>query len=161
MCLFSHFCLRGKTVKQLWNLFIHYAGRKKIGKSKIDIDFQFLLLNWKLKGRMTHGPSRTLPDPSSGSATVPPSWPFIAGLGVGSCFSTRAMCVPSVGLEFVPFFPQNEKTILFFKCTDRWILHDYCLWVYLWLLLLSGKKNDGMYANIGYILICKNTTLTL
>ena len=29
---------------------------KKNGKSKIDIDFQFGILNWKLNGRMTHGP---------------------------------------------------------------------------------------------------------
>ena len=28
---------------------------KKIGKSKIDINFQFLFMNWKLNGRMTHG----------------------------------------------------------------------------------------------------------
>ena len=34
---------------------------EKNGKSKIDIDFQFLILNWKLNGRMTHGPS---PPPS-------------------------------------------------------------------------------------------------
>ena len=26
-------------------------------KNKIDIDFQFLILNWKLNGRMTHGPN--------------------------------------------------------------------------------------------------------
>ena len=34
--------------------------KKKIGKSKIDIDFQFLFLNWKLNGRMTHGPNCTV-----------------------------------------------------------------------------------------------------
>ena len=30
--------------------------KNKNRKSKIDIDFQFLILNWKLNGRMTHGP---------------------------------------------------------------------------------------------------------
>ena len=30
--------------------------KKKNGKSKINIEFQFLILNWKLNGRVTHGP---------------------------------------------------------------------------------------------------------
>ena len=49
-------------------------------------------------------------------------------------------------------FPlKMRKQFGLFKCTDRWILHDYCLWVYPLLLRLSGKKNDIMYVNIGYI----------
>ena len=43
----------GKTImKHVYPL----RRKKKIGKSKIDIDFQFSILNWKLNGRMTHGP---------------------------------------------------------------------------------------------------------
>ena len=42
--------------KKLWNMFSHYAGKKKLENQKFNIDFQFLLLNWKLNGRMTHGP---------------------------------------------------------------------------------------------------------
>ena len=56
MCLFSHFCLQGKTVKRVMKHVYPLYRKKKNGKSKIDIDFQFLFLNWKVNGRMTHGP---------------------------------------------------------------------------------------------------------
>ena len=46
---------KGKTImKPVYPL----SRKKKIGKSKIDIDFQFLILNWKLNGRMTHGATK-------------------------------------------------------------------------------------------------------
>ena len=46
--------LDGKTIMKP----VYLLRRKnKIGKSKIDIGFQFLILNWKLNGRMTHGPN--------------------------------------------------------------------------------------------------------
>ena len=51
--IFDHRVERQKS----YETFIHYAGRKKIGKSKIDTDFQFLF--W-IKNEWTNDP-RTLP----------------------------------------------------------------------------------------------------
>ena len=56
MCLFSHFCLQGKTVKQLWNLFIHHAGRKKLENQKLTSIFIF---NFELKIKWTNDPRTT------------------------------------------------------------------------------------------------------
>ena len=46
--LFSHFCLQGKTVKRVMKHLYPSYRKEKNGKSKIDIDFQFLILNCKL-----------------------------------------------------------------------------------------------------------------
>ena len=56
MCLFSHFCLQGENGKKSYETCLPLIQGEKNGKSKIDIDFQFGILNWKLNGRMTHGP---------------------------------------------------------------------------------------------------------
>ena len=39
MCLFSHICLQGKTLKRVMKHVYPLYRKKKIGKSKIDIDF--------------------------------------------------------------------------------------------------------------------------
>ena len=55
MFIFS-FLFTGENSKTIMKPVYPLPRKKKIGKSKIDIDFQFLTLNWKLNGRMTHGP---------------------------------------------------------------------------------------------------------
>ena len=58
-CVFIFsFLFTGENGKTIMKPVYPLCRKKKIGKSKIDIDFQFLILNWKLNGRMTHGPER-------------------------------------------------------------------------------------------------------
>ena len=45
MCLFSHICFKGKTLKKVMKRVYPLYRKKEIGKSKIDIDFQFLFMN--------------------------------------------------------------------------------------------------------------------
>ena len=68
-------------------------------------------------------------------------WPSITILGVGVVF----LHVPRVCLlshpSFFLFSSKWENNLHWlFKCTDRWILHDFCPWIHLWLSLLSGRK---------------------
>ena len=59
MFIFS-FLFTGENGKTIMKPVYLLRTKNKIGKSKIDIDFQFLILNWKLNGRMTHGPNHKL-----------------------------------------------------------------------------------------------------
>ena len=54
MFIFS-FLFTGENGKTIMKPVYPLRRKKKIGKSKIDIDFQFSIFNWKLNGRMTHG----------------------------------------------------------------------------------------------------------
>ena len=56
MFIFS-FLFTGENGKTIMKPVYLLRRKNKIGKSKIDIDFQFLILNSKLNGRMTHGPN--------------------------------------------------------------------------------------------------------
>ena len=56
-CVFIFsFLFIGENGKKSYETCLSIILEEKNGKSKINIDFQFLLLNWKLNGRITNGP---------------------------------------------------------------------------------------------------------
>ena len=85
-CVFIFsFLFTGENGTKSYETCLSLIQEEKNGKSKIDIDFQFLILNWKLNGRMTHGPG--IPNVSPAYRGIKMEWLWSERTGVLIHFS--------------------------------------------------------------------------
>ena len=84
MFIFS-FLFTGENGEKSYETCLPIIQEEKNGKSKIDIDFQFLILNWKLNRRMTHGPG--IPNVSPAYWGIKMEWLWSERTGVLIHFS--------------------------------------------------------------------------